>query len=51
MKTILSLVFVRSHARKSMRMQLSRILSFFRTRKGYTKNELMEYPLSSFHAP
>jgi hypothetical protein len=34
-----SSIFVRSHAFKSMRMQPSRLLSLFRTRKGYTKRE------------
>jgi hypothetical protein len=39
MKTIPSLVFVLSRARKYVRMQLSILLSLFRTHKGYTKKE------------
>jgi hypothetical protein len=39
MKTIPSLVFVRSHARKYMRMRLSILLSLFRAQQGYTKKE------------
>jgi hypothetical protein len=48
MKTIPSLVFVLSRARKYMRMQLSILLSLFWTRKGYTKKEPTRVPFKLF---
>jgi hypothetical protein len=48
METILSLVFVLSRALKSMRMQLSKLLSLVRTRKGYMKKEPPRVPFKLF---
>jgi hypothetical protein len=43
-----SSIFVCSHAHKSIRMQLSRILSLFRTHKGYMKKEPPGVPFNLF---
>jgi hypothetical protein len=48
MKTIPSLVFVISHALKSMTMESSKILSLFQSRKGYMKKEPPGVPFNLF---
>jgi hypothetical protein len=50
-KKALSLLFVHSHARKSMRMQPSIFFSFCVLIMVTQKVKVMEYLLSSFHAP